>query len=198
MSSLDNLTAKILADSKAKAKEITDAAKREAESKIAEGIRFATAESEKIVADAHIEAKANAEQIVQGKTLAIRDENLGAKREMLDKIFAEALKRLNETPKDEYLKYIGEYLSKLELDGEELVLPKHYGIKSVDEIMHVNKLAELFGKGPGIKLSTDEKRSIDGGFVLVKDGIEQNHTFEALLGYYRYELESEVLKILYA
>lgn len=198
MSNLENLTAKILADNQARAKEITDAAKREAENKIAEEIRAVAAESEKIIADAHIEAKANAEQIVQGKTLAIRDENLGAKREMLDKIFIEALNRLNGMPKDEYLKYLGDYLSKLELNGEELVLPKHYGIKSVGEIMHVGKLAELFGKGPNLKLSADESRSIDGGFVLVKDGIEQNHTFEALLGYYRYELESEVLKILYS
>lgn len=198
MSNLENLTAKILADSQAKAKEITDAAKREAENKIAEEIRSATAESEKIIADAHIEAKAKAEQIVQGKTLAIRNENLGAKREMLDKIFTEALNRLNGMSKDEYLKYLGDYLTRLKLDGEEIILPKRYGIKSVGEITHVSKLAELFGKGPNLKLSADESRSIDGGFVLVKDGIEQNHTFEALLGYYRYELESEVLKILYS
>lgn len=198
MSNLENLVAKIIADSQAKAKEITDAARREADVKIAEDVRAAAAEAEKIVADAHIEAARTAEQIIQGKTLAIRDENLGAKREMLDKIFAEALKRLNSMSKDEYLNYLGDYLSKLELNGEEIILPKKYGITSVNEIMHVSKLAALFGKGPNFKLCADTSRVIEGGFVLVKNGIEQNHTFESLLGYYRDELESEVLKILYA
>lgn len=198
MSGLDNLTAKILADSEAKSKEIIDAAKRDADAKIAEEVRAATAEGEKIIANAHIEAARNAEQIVGGKTLSIRDENLGAKREMLDKIFAEALKRLNDMPKNEYLEYLGEYLSKLDLNGEEIVLPKKYGIASIDEIIHTGKLASLLGKGPNVKINTDENRAIDGGFVLVKNGIEQNHTFEALVSYYRDDLESEVLKILYA
>lgn len=187
-----------MADCKAKAAEITDAAKREAEAKIADDVRTATAESEKIIAGAHVEAARAAEQMIQGKTLAIRDENLGAKREMLDKVFAEALNRLNDMPKDEYLAYLGDYLSKLKLDGEEILLPKKYGIKSVGEIMHVNKLADIFGKGPGLKLCTDENRAIDGGFVLIKDGIEKNHTFESLIGYYRDDLEGDVLKILYA
>lgn len=198
MSGLENLTAKILADSQTRAKEITDAAKREAEAKLAAEARAAAAESEKIIADAHIEAARNAERMVQGKTLAIRDENLRAKREMLDKVFAEALKRLNDMPKDEYLAYLGGYLSKLELKGEEIVLPKKYGISSIDEALHTGKLAALLGKRPDVKLCSDESRVIDGGFVLVKNGIEQNHTFESLLQYYRDELESEVLKILYA
>lgn len=196
MSNLDNLVAKILADSQAKAKEITDAAKREADAKIAEEVRAATAEGEKIAADAHIEAERTAAQIVQGKTLAIRDGNLGAKREMLDKVFAEALNRLNDMPKEEYLAYLSEYLSKLELNGEEIILPAKYGIASIDEINHKNKLSAIFGKHLNVKLRTD--RVIDGGFVLVKEGIEQNHTFEALIGYYRDDLEGEVLKILYA
>lgn len=198
MSGLDNLTAKILADSKAKAEEIIAAAKREADAKIAGEVREATAESEKIIANAHIEAARNAEQIIGGKTLALRDENLGAKREMLDKIFAEALKRLNDMPKDEYIEYLSEYLSKLSLDGEEIVLPKKYAIASIDEVIHTGKLASLLGKKPNVTLSSDENRMIDGGFVLVKNGIEQNHTFEALVSYYRDDLESEVLKILYA
>ncbi len=183
MSNLDNLTAKILADAKEKAARIVENAKAEAEAKIAEELRLAEAESEKIAADAELEAARRAGQIVTGNALAMRDENLAAKREMLDKVFTEALKRLNDMPKEEFEKFLSGYLSKLELSGESLYLPAKYGITQVP--------------AEGVALGSDS-RAIDGGFILSKDGIEQNHTFEALLRYYRDEMESEVLKILYA
>ncbi len=183
MSNLDNLTAKILADAREKAAQIVENAKAEAEAKIAEELRAAEAESEKITADAELEAARRAGQLVSGKALAVRDENLAARRETLDKVFAEALKRLNDMPKEEYEKFLSGYLSKLSLSGESLYLPAKYGITQAPV--------------GGVTLP-DDSRGIDGGFILSKDGIEQNHTFEALLRYYRDEMESEVLKILYA
>lgn len=217
MSNLENLTAKILAEAKERAGEITAAAKAEAETGIARDVAAAQVEADKLVTDAKTEAELTAERIVQGKTLAIRDENLGAKRQMLDKVFAEALKRLNGMPEDEYLSYLKGYLPKLDLQGQTVIVPAKYSSaakalektpedkRSVAEdglAAFVNGVIDRFvNKGsnteePGVKLEFSDK--IDGGFVLVKDGIEQNHTFSALLDYYRYELESEVLKILYA
>lgn len=195
MSGLENLTAKILADSKAKAQEIVNAAKNDADEKIAQEISAANAESDKIAADSKIEAARRAEQLIQGKTLAIRDENLSAKREMLDKVFEDALTQLNSMPKEAYLKYVCDYLSKLDLDGEELVLPQKYGVTSIDEI---NGALKKSGKKGNLTLNTAAKQTIDGGFILIKKGIEQNHTFESLIGFYRDDLEGEVLKILYA
>jgi V/A-type H+-transporting ATPase subunit E len=195
VSNLDNLTAKILSDSKARAKEIVDSAKAAAEKKIAGEIEAANAESEKIIADAKIEAERQANQRVQGQILAVRDANLAAKREMLDKIFGDALKQLNDMPKGEYIKYISDYLAKLELDGEELILPGKYGVTSIDEI---NEALKAAGKKGNLTLGSDAKHSIESGFMLLKKGMEQNHTFESLIGYYRDDLESEVLQILYA
>lgn len=195
MSNLENLTQKILEDSREKARQITDAARQEARKAIDAKTDEARRESEAIIAAAHIEAERTAQRLVQGKTRAVRDENLAAKREMLDKVFAEALLKLNGMPRDEYLKYLKDYLLKLSLDGEEIILPKQYAIQSIDDI---NAALEKAGKNGNLALCTDPARAIDGGFVLVKQGIEQNHTFAALLSYYRQELESEVLKILYA
>jgi V/A-type H+-transporting ATPase subunit E len=105
---------------------------------------------------------------------------------MLDKIFAEALKRLNDMPKEDFVKFLNDYLAGLALDGESLYVPNKYGITAKDI------------KAKNVVLATDGARAIEGGFMLAQKGIEQNHTFEALIGYYRDELESEVLKILYA
>ena len=182
MANLDNLTAKILADAQAKAAQIAAEATREADAKVAEEVRLASEEAAKIVADSELEAARQAEQLVSGKILAIRDENLAAKREMLDKVFAGALTRLNSMPKAEFEKFLAGCLSKLELDGEELFLPERYGITAV----------------PFSGVTVGGSRNIEGGFILAKNGIEQNHTFEALLRYYRDDLEPQVLKILYA
>jgi V/A-type H+-transporting ATPase subunit E len=85
-------------------------------------------------------------------------------------------------PKDEFAGFLTERLAKLKLSGEAIILPARYGIEKLEQ--------------EGVAVSKGG-RAISGGFILVKDGIEQNNTFEALLGYYRDELEGEVLKILY-
>jgi V/A-type H+-transporting ATPase subunit E len=183
VSNLDNLTAKILADAHEKAEGVAEEARREAEAKIAEEVRLAEEEAAKLVADSELEAARIAEQLIQGKTLSVRDENLAAKREMLDKVFAEALKRLNDMPKPEFEKFLAGYLSKLELSGEELTVPAKYGVTAVPF--------------PGVSVA-ESNRGIEGGFILSKNGLAQNHTCEALLRYYRDDLEPQVLKILYA
>lgn len=193
VSTLDNLTAKILADSEAKAAEILAGAKAEAERIQAAAVEEANREKEKILSEAKVAAAREEEQIVVGGTLAVRDQNLAAKQQMLDKVFAEALSRLNAMGKDEYLKFLTGCLSKLDLDGEEILLPEKYGIGSADEI---NAALKKAGKKGNLTLSRPG-RKIEGGFVLSKGGIEQNNTFEALVGYYRYELESEVISTLY-
>lgn len=194
VSSLENLTAKILADSKEQADSTIAAAKAQAQKNLDAEARVAAAESEKIVSDARFEAAHNAALIIQGKMLAIRDENLAAKREMLDKVFAAALEKLNNMPKDEFISYLAGYLAALDLDGEEIVLPKKYGITSAGDL---NAALQKAGKKGNLALCSDPAREIEGGFILIKKGVEQNNTFEALLSYYRDELESEVLKILY-
>lgn len=95
MASLDNLTSKILGDSESKAREILDKAQAEADRIVSDMVRDAEAEKEKILAAAKVQAAREGEQIVVGKTLQVRDENLNAKQQMLDKVFAQALERLN-------------------------------------------------------------------------------------------------------
>ena len=192
MSSLDNLTEKIRKDHEEKAAEILSAAKKEADV-IAERFKAeGESEREKILLDAKEQAARQEDQIVVGKTLAIRDQNLNAKQETLDKVFAEALTRLNSMKLDEYMKFLLKYLAALNLDGEELVVPAKYAIKSADEI---NSSLKSSGKKGNLSLTSSDK--IEGGFVLRKGGIEQNSTFEALVDYYRYELEGDVIAKLY-
>lgn len=190
---LERLTEKIHADAEASAAEIIAEAKAEAEKQLAAAAQEAKKDADKVVADAKLEAVRQEEQIVDGKTLAVRDQNLGAKQEMLDKVFAEALVRLNAMEKDAFMQFLLDSLCKMDLDGDELLLPAKYEIKSIDP---VNKALQKAGKKGNLTLAEPDTK-MQGGFVLRKGGIEQNNTFESLVGYFRYELESEVLATLY-
>jgi V/A-type H+-transporting ATPase subunit E len=192
MSGLDHLTAKILEDAKTRAAEITTAAEAQAKSLVEEAVADATREKERILADAQTEAKQAAEQLILGKTLAIRDQNLDAKGQMLDQVFRTALERLRAMSDAEYEKFVLAYLLLLDPDGDEIVLPANRPVT----VASLNLALTAAGKKGGLT-SAGDGRTVADGFILAKNGIEQNYTFASLVSYYRYELESEVLRLLY-
>jgi V/A-type H+-transporting ATPase subunit E len=193
VASLDNLTAKIIGDSQKQADEIIAAANAEAALVVENITADADAEKQRIIADAKLAAAREEEHIVSAKTLAVRDENLSAKQVTLNKVFAEALTRLNGMDGAAFMSFLTKYLSNEELDGESLILPAKYGVKDAASL---NAALQAAGKKGNLVLSTED-RGIDGGFILVKGGVEQNNTFAALIDYYRYELEGEVIAALY-
>lgn len=193
MAKLDNLMAKILADNEAKAKEILSEAERQARGIIDEAAAAAEKEAAQILAQADAEAARRQEQMLLSQTLSVRDENLAAKGKALDDVFAEAGTRLAAMQKEELLAFLQKRLPELDTDGQELILPKRYGITDISAL---NEALRAAGKKGDLALYTGE-RDIPSGFILQRDGIEQNNTFEALVEFCRYELEGEVLKALY-
>ena len=192
VSGLENLTEKILQDASSQAEQIAADAKAQARQIIDDAVAEAEREKSRILQEAAAEAAHTAEQIALGKALEIRDANLAARQQTLEKVFGLALERLNDLPKDAYWKFVADYLEKVDIDGETIFFPKKYGITSVEELNgHLKKA----GKAGNLSLGEDS-RDISGGFVLVRDGVEQNNTFEAVVNFRRYMLESEVLKIL--
>lgn len=193
MSNLNNLTSKILSDSKERAQKIISDAEAASKKVVDEQVATAKREQERILVEAETEAKHSAEQLILGKTLAIRDENLDVKQQMLDSVFTEALSKLNSLPKKEFFQFIANFLKGMDLTGQEIILPKKYKVNNLDEL---NQILSNNGCTGSLTLSKDA-RDIDGGFILCKKGIELNNTFYSLLDYNRYDLEGEVLKILY-
>ena len=193
MANLENLTAKILADSKEKARQAIEAAEQEARRIVDEEAAAAEKEKARILEEAKVEAERTREQIVLAKKLAIRDDILGAKQEMLDTIFSEALDTLNSMDEAKFLQFLTRQLSALDTDDQEIILPKKFASVSLDSL---NTELKKSGKKGNLTLYQGE-REVKDGFILLKGGIEQNSTFEALIDYYRYELEGDVLRALY-
>ncbi len=194
MSNLEALIDKITQDCNTKAQSILDAANANAQKLIQEKVDAANAKKEQILNAAQTEAAREKEQIIAGQKLSIRDKKLKAKQDVIDQAFAMAVAKLKELPEAEYAKFLEGYLLYLGISGDEtLILPKRYGSVNIAAIND-----KLKAKGLKGELTVDKDgRDIEGGFILTKGGIENNNTYEALLDYYREELEVLVVENLF-
>lgn len=187
MSGLDTLVAKILQDCEGEAEKIRSEAREKAGEVVARAEKAAEAEKEHVLAAANDEAERLAERILQSKRLELRDQALTEKRAVVDKVFAKALEKLNNMDGEAYWEFLRKGLLGADTQGAELVIPKKYTI----DMNVLNAHLEKNGKAP-VTLYVGE-RKVDGGFVLIKGGIEINRTFEAVLEYSREDLEIEIV-----
>lgn len=190
-STIENLTQKILDDGTEKAGAILAEAEAQAQKLVKDETEKARRQAERMLEEARGKAALAADQIVQGKRLAVRDANLEARQQVLDRVFADAEKRLDDMGDEEFFEFLCDSLSDLSMEGERLILPASRNI-SIDRL---NQRRREEGKPPITSGGTSSR--IQGGFVLQSGGVEQNNTFETLIRYYRQELEGEILNILY-
>lgn len=193
MSNLDNLISKILKDCEEKSQQIIDSANEKAAEIMREHTSAAEKEKERILNDANAEAERTAERIISGKKLEIRNDCLNAKQEVINKVFDLALQKLNDMPQDKFWEFLCNNLLAMDLDGEEIILPSKYNITDIEKL---NAFLKKHNKKGNLKLYNGD-RKIGGGFVLLKEGIENNNTFETLVEYYRYELERDIITKLF-
>lgn len=198
MSNLNNLTSKILEDANLKAAEIIEKAKAEEAAIINKKAKEAQDIKKSMTDKATMEAEIRKERIISGAELKVRNEKLRAKGEIIDKVFVTALETLKEMPSDKFVNILKTYISNIDIAGdEELIVPAKYkeavslALKDInEELKKNNKLGE-------IKLY-DGHREVASGFIVAKNGIEGNYTFESLLNYYRDELQGEIVKTLFS
>lgn len=192
MSNLENLTSKIVADGDLKAKTILADAKREAEALIAKAEQEATAESRRTLAAAEDEAKKVVELALSSKKIAIRDKALSAKQQTIARALDDAKAKLAAMDKPAYEAFLWRYLGEAELSpGETLQVPAAY--KDIDMDALNAKLAAA-GKPT---LTLDTQANAANGFKLIKNDIENDNSFDALIDYYRVTLEQLVVEALF-
>ncbi|MDR1704850.1 MAG: V-type ATP synthase subunit E [Clostridiales bacterium] len=192
MSNLENLTNKILNDCKAEAKRIVDEASAQAKDIAKRYDAEAEAEKTAILENARAEAARAAERLTLGKRLELRDRQLKAKREAIDTVFKKALDELNGMAEPAYWKYLSARMLDADAGDGVIIIPAKYKIDAAK----INAFLTEKRKPAGVRIYAG-KREIDGGFVLIKDGVEYNQTFEALINYRRAELEGEIVKTLF-
>jgi len=198
MSNLENLSSKIVEDANIKAAAILKEAKDNGASMIENKIKIANEQAVQKLEKAKIEASTVKQRIISNAQLTVRNEKLTAMQKMIDKVFAEALEKLLDIKNEEYFELIKKYLLSMPIVGnEEIILPgKYRNLVSEEYLSGINTTLNASGKLGEIKISAED-RDIKSGFIVIKNGIEINNTFENLVNSLRDELESEIVRELF-
>ncbi|MBU3090612.1 V-type ATP synthase subunit E [Clostridium sp. CF011] len=198
MSNLDKLAAKIIEDAKIKAETILKEAKNNEILLIEKKTKEAELVKKQMIEKTKVEAIMVSKRIVSNSQLKARNEKLGAMQKMIDKVFESALEKLMAINDNDYLELIKKYLLSMPIAGdEEIILPgKYKSIVSDEYLSGINISLKTNGKIGELKLSSDN-RDIKSGFVVLKNGIEINNTFESLVNSLRDELEPEIVNALF-
>lgn len=198
MSNINNLINKIISDAEKESKSIIDDANHKADEIINKKINEANIESARILQKGKIEIESKKERIVSNAKLKVRNEKLKAKQQIIQKVYDEALNRLVNIAQDEFLSFIKNSIEQLPIDGDELLIVNNTDKQKITEEF-INELNEILikkGKKGKIKLS-NEDGNMQGGFILKKNGIEINNSFEALIDFYKDTLQTEIVDILF-
>lgn len=196
MSNINNLTSKILKDAEDKKEVILSEAEKE-KNKIHSKKQDEAKTTEKIIIEkAEREAISRKERIISGARLQARNEKLIAKQEVINEIFETSIEELCNLSKDDFKEFVHSSILNSDILGEQKVILNDAGKKIVDEVL-LSKINKELGSKASITLS-EETRKFKGGFILEKDGIEINNTFEALVNSLRDDLSSDVARVLFS
>lgn len=196
MSGLDKITARILEESAAKAKEITDEARQKAEAITADGQRRTAEECERI--------NKKAEAVVlntqdKGKTSAqLRHKQvlLAGRQELIHEVIDTARQELSSLNDAEYKEFIiGLFNRHLPDQAAELKLNAKDKTRLGADTLEALKAA---AGANGAKLTvSDEPADIKNGFVLSYGGVEENCTIDALFDQSMDDMQDKVKDILF-
>ncbi|PRR83379.1 V-type ATP synthase subunit E [Clostridium vincentii] len=198
MSNVSNLTSKILKDAEERKNSILAAAEDEKANILKKKNNSAKLVEATMLDKAIIEAKTRKERIISSALLKARNEKIKAKQGIIQEVFEKSIEELCNLSKDEFIAFLKNSILSLDISGDEKLILNEQGKKVVDEVLikEINNELALKGKKGELTISL-EIRDFKGGFILERNGIEINSTFEALVNSLRDELELEVVKELF-
>ena len=198
MSNINNLTSKILSDAEERKESILKEANEEKAKIVSKKEALAKSEEATMVEKAKTEAKTAKERIISGAELKSRNEKITAKQAVIDKVFENSIEKLCKMSDQEIKEFIKNKIVNADIVGDETIILNEKGNKLVDANLLKEINSELLAKGKKGELTINkEVRNFKGGFILEKDGIEINNTFEDLVNSERDDLEFEVAKVLF-
>lgn len=228
MDGIETITSRIASDAQAEADQLLLAAKAQAEATKKQFEAQAAKETEEIVARGRAAAQERWERLesvaqMEGKKLL-----LATRQELIGKAFDRALEKLLTLPEDKYVELLAGLCVKASTTCTEKVVfspkdKKRVGAKVVqlanEQLLRktlpplptdlknptakafldtvVSAGTALLQNVTGLTLA-DETRPIQGGFILVNEGVEVNCAFDTLVRLSRPELERQVAELLFA
>ena len=121
---------------------------------------------------------------------------LKVKRDVIDEVFVDALRRLTQMDGEKKKDYFEKIVLQASEDGEEIIADANErALFDEKYIARLNAALHKAGKRP-VALS-EEARDLGGGFVLRRGGLEINCTYASVLNERRTGLEADVAAMLF-
>ncbi|MPQ42834.1 V-type ATP synthase subunit E [Clostridium tarantellae] len=198
MSNINNLTSKILSDAEERKASILASAEDEKNKILSKKIDKAKELEKEILVKANLESETKKERILSNAELKVRNNKLAAKQQIIDEVFVNSIDALNNLSKEAFLTFVKESIISMNISGDETLVLNSEGLSLVDDkfLKEINNALIEKGLLGNLTLSK-EVGSFKGGFILEKNGVEINSTYEALVNSLRDELEYEVATVLF-
>lgn len=196
MTGLDKMISQILEEAQSLAKEKEEKAAREAEAIRAEAAQETEKQTEAIAQKAEKDVKDYQSRRKSADEQKRRTALLAAKQEIIAEVIEEAYRVFCSMKPEDYFATIRTMLEKYVLpqEGEILFSGKDLEKMPKDFPEEIARIAK--GKGGSLTISK-ETRNMDGGFILLYNGIEENCSFRAIFDAKRDELQDRVHKVLF-
>ncbi len=190
--SLEDIKARIEADAKAEAEEITGKYRDQAD----EVMKVAKAEVDKLEKATQSKIKTEETEILRRRKIVaeldVRKIQLGTKRDMIDKAFQEALSILSKMPGEKYVPFMTGLLDRSVSSGDETVY-----VGKEEKILDEKWISDFNSRKKTKLTLSSERVPASGGFVARKGDIYVNCTWDVLLRRIREDLETEVVNRLF-
>lgn len=196
MTGLDKIISQILDDAGKEADEALNKAKKEAE----EIVKQTEQECQRTLEEGRLklsaERVAHMERMKSSAELKKRQAVLLAKQKLIAKMLDCAYKALLSRESADYFELIQKMLTTFVLAKQGEIYFSKRDLDRMPAGFEAVIQAAAAEKGGSLKLS-DEPKNIDGGFILVYGGVEENCTFKALLAARKDELSDKVHELLF-
>lgn len=198
MSGAEKLKEKIISEATEKAEKVLSDARSRAAEIVTGAEKQADVRSKKILEQAQVEA---GERRNRARTIAELDARkavLGAKEELIEDTFLQALSRLQNMKPEESRKIIQPMLLFAAQTGREeiIVSARDRELYTPEFLAALNDALEKQGKQGKLTLSV-QAREILGGFILRSGEVEVNSSFDSILRMQRDQLEPDVAAALF-
>ena len=195
MASINNLTSKIISDAEEKKALLLNDANSEKDKIVAKKQDEAEKEAKVILDRAQREAATKKERIISGAELTARNEKLAAKQKVISEVFEKSVEALCNISDDDLKNFIVDAVVNSEASGNQNIILNDRSAKVITSDVVEEMNTKLNGK---MTVAISPVRGdFKGGFILEKDGIEINNTFEALVGSIKDDLGLEVAQVLF-
>lgn len=196
MSGLDKMKARILQEADQSAQEIIGKAKADAETVVREAREKAEAEAAEILARAESGKADYARRAEASLDMKRKQAYLAAKQDVIGRVLDQAYETVTGLDTEKYFEMLGAMLEKYVLPEEGEIRFSKRDLERMPDGF-TGKIKTIAAQKGGSLTLSPEAGEMDGGFILVYGGIEENCTIKAVFASKREELSDQVNSLLF-